>query len=133
VHSAGSPRSPWQSYLLSRGRDLLAQCPALVHLNLWSNGIGTADTGSFAGVLTQCSSLTRLHLEYNTDSHRICREREAPSFVTWSSLWSSFVGSLYCFLFAICLPDRQNETATSGTHTARWPDFHFYFELKKSL
>ena len=29
--------------------------------------------------------------------------REASIFVTWSSLWSSFIGSLYCLLHTICL------------------------------
>jgi hypothetical protein len=47
--------------------------------------------------------------------HRRCREREASSFVVWSSLWSSFIGAFNVLLarqVAICLEDRQQETET---------------------
>jgi hypothetical protein len=35
--------------------------------------------------------------------HRSCRGREASSFVAWSSLWSSFIGTLHCLLVALGL------------------------------
>ncbi len=38
-----------------------------------------------------------------------CRGREASSFVAWSSLWTSFIGTLHCFLVAISLAARQQE------------------------
>ncbi len=44
--------------------------------------------------------------------HRDCRGREASSFVAWSSLWPSFVGTLHCCLLAICPADRPQERAT---------------------
>jgi Ran GTPase-activating protein (RanGAP) involved in mRNA processing and transport len=44
---------------------LLAQCAALAHLNLRSNGIEAAGAESFAGVLGQCPALALLNLGYN--------------------------------------------------------------------
>jgi len=43
---------------------VLAQCRALVHLDLSENEIGDAGAESFAGVLEQCAALTHL----STDS-----------------------------------------------------------------
>ena len=45
---------------------LLAQCPALTHLDLSGNyGFGAAGAESLAGVLGQCTALTHLNLGYN--------------------------------------------------------------------
>jgi hypothetical protein len=41
---------------------VLAQCPALVHLDLSGNKIDDAGTESFAGVLGQCTALAHLNL-----------------------------------------------------------------------
>jgi hypothetical protein len=41
---------------------VLAQCRALVHLDLSENQIGTDGAGSFAGVLAQCPALAHLNL-----------------------------------------------------------------------
>ena len=83
------------------------------------------------GVLTQCRAL--VHLDFSVQSHRRCRGREASSFVAWSSLLSSFIGTLHCLLVAICLADRQPERATVCTHTAWQPSaLHFGLHPKKS-
>jgi hypothetical protein len=55
---------------------------------------------------------------YQRESDWRRRDREASSFVAWSSLWPCFVGTLHCLLLAICLADRQQERATYCTHTA---------------
>jgi hypothetical protein len=44
---------------------VLAQCPALAHLNLCDNSIGNAGAGSLAGVLAQCAALAHLDLRHN--------------------------------------------------------------------
>ena len=44
---------------------VLAQCPALAHLNLWNNRIGEAGAESLAGVLVQCEALAHLNLSDN--------------------------------------------------------------------
>lgn len=44
---------------------LLAQCRALVHLDLSGNGIKAAGAESFAGVLGQCAALAHLELSSN--------------------------------------------------------------------
>ena len=44
---------------------VLAQCPALAHLDLSSNDIGTAGAESLAGVLAQCRALAYLKLAWN--------------------------------------------------------------------
>ena len=43
---------------------VLAQCPALVHLNLSSNDIGAAGAGTLAGVLGQWRALAHLDLSW---------------------------------------------------------------------
>jgi hypothetical protein len=37
--------------------------------------------------------------------------------MAWSSLWTSFIGTLHCLLVAFCLAYRQQETAACYTHT----------------
>jgi Ran GTPase-activating protein (RanGAP) involved in mRNA processing and transport len=44
---------------------LLAQCPALAHLNLSGNEIGPAGAGRLAGLLTQCAALAQIDLRAN--------------------------------------------------------------------
>ena len=44
---------------------VVAQCPALAHLDLNSNDIGTAGAQSLAGVLAQCPALAYLKLAWN--------------------------------------------------------------------
>jgi hypothetical protein len=44
---------------------VLAQCPALAHLDLRGNKIGTAGAERLAGVLTQCTALAHLDLSGN--------------------------------------------------------------------
>jgi hypothetical protein len=44
---------------------VLAQCAALAHLNLFDNKIGDAGAGSLAGVLAQCPAVTHLNLSGN--------------------------------------------------------------------
>ena len=44
---------------------VLAQCPALAHLNLSHNEIGANGAGRLAGVLTQCRALAHLNLSGN--------------------------------------------------------------------
>ena len=45
---------------------VLAQCPALAHLDLSHNSnVGAAGAESFAGVLGQCTALTHLNLSLN--------------------------------------------------------------------
>ena len=44
---------------------VLAQCRALVHLNLRENDIGPDGAESLAGVLGQCTALAHLDLRYN--------------------------------------------------------------------
>jgi hypothetical protein len=44
---------------------VLAQCPALAHLDLGYNQIGNEGAGSIAGVLSQCPLLSHLHLWCN--------------------------------------------------------------------
>ena len=63
-----------------------------------------------------CKTLPRL-LQSHCQWNRSCRGREASSFVAWSSLWTSFIGALHCFLFVICLADRQQERVTYCTNT----------------
>jgi hypothetical protein len=75
---------------------VLGQCEVLAHLNLYNNDIGAAGVESFAGVLAHCPALARLNLSLND-----IRTAGAESLVVWSSLWSSFVGTLHCLLFAI--------------------------------
>jgi hypothetical protein len=43
----------------------LGQCRELVHLNLWNNHLGPAGTETLAGVLAQCPALAHLDLGYN--------------------------------------------------------------------
>jgi hypothetical protein len=45
---------------------VLAQCPALVYLDLSDNGIGPDGAESLAGVLAQCRALAHLHLRFNS-------------------------------------------------------------------
>ena len=47
---------------------MLAQCPALVHLDLKSNDISNEGAATLAGVLGRCSALTHLNLESNPTS-----------------------------------------------------------------
>jgi Ran GTPase-activating protein (RanGAP) involved in mRNA processing and transport len=44
---------------------VLAQCTALAHLNLRSNGIGAGGAEKLAGVLGQCTALAHLNLYGN--------------------------------------------------------------------
>jgi hypothetical protein len=127
---------------------VLAQCPALAHLDL-SNDIRAAGAESLAGVLGQCAALAHRNLcglgsahrwltsisatirsampgqgvsqecwssaqrcltsislaMAQSQWHRNCLGRKASSFVAWSSLWSSVVGTLPYLLVAICLAD----------------------------
>ena len=62
------PRAEW----LAGG--VLAQCRALVHLDLSENQIGTDGASCFAGVLAQCPALAHLELWYN-DIGTVGRER----------------------------------------------------------
>jgi Ran GTPase-activating protein (RanGAP) involved in mRNA processing and transport len=49
-------------------KEVLAQCPALVHLDLKSNDISNAGAATLAGVFGQCSALTHLNLKSNPTS-----------------------------------------------------------------
>jgi hypothetical protein len=90
---------------------VLAQCPALAHLNLRFNNIRAAGAESPAGVMEQCSTLAHLDLNINQIKSftevvaqcralthlrslrqwdRSCRGMEASSFVSWSVLWSLY-------------------------------------------
>ncbi len=76
-NSCPSSSSTWQrkrrSNAVTRKEDAgvesfagaLAQCPALAHLDLSSNGFGDAGTEILAGVLEQCGALVHLHLRDN--------------------------------------------------------------------
>jgi Ran GTPase-activating protein (RanGAP) involved in mRNA processing and transport len=44
---------------------VMAQCPALAHLDLYGNDIGDAGAESLAGVLAQCPALAHLNLGDN--------------------------------------------------------------------
>ena len=44
---------------------VLAQCPALIHLNLGGNKVGAEGAEKLAGVLAQCTALAHLDLSYN--------------------------------------------------------------------
>jgi Ran GTPase-activating protein (RanGAP) involved in mRNA processing and transport len=44
---------------------VLAHCPALAHLNLSGNSFGAAGAERLAGVLAQCTALVHLNLNYN--------------------------------------------------------------------
>ena len=44
---------------------VLGQCSALTHLNLGDNSIGVLGTGRLAGVLAKCASLSHLDLSQN--------------------------------------------------------------------
>jgi anti-sigma factor RsiW len=78
--------------------EVLAQCPALAHLDLSSNyNFGAAGAERLAGVLGAGAPQSQLRLD------RSSRSREASSFVAWSSLRPSFVCStLHCLLVALC-------------------------------
>jgi hypothetical protein len=75
---------------------------ALSPLNLCGNQVGDAGAESFAGVLGQCTAWAQWQWYRSCRWHRFFREREAWAFVAWSSLWSSFIGTLHCLLFDIC-------------------------------
>ena len=64
---------------------VLAQCPALAHLDLSGNSdFGAAESERLAGVLGQCRELVHLNLSGQWNRH--CRGSEASSFVEWPSL-----------------------------------------------
>ena len=76
---------------------VLIQCPALNELNLHNSGIGSDGARRLVGGLVQCRALA--HLDLSCQFQRHCRERETSRFMTWSSHWSCFIGTLYCLLF----------------------------------
>jgi hypothetical protein len=59
------PRCGMKGQAAARLAGVLAQCPALAHLNLCNNQIGAAETDILAGVLGQCAALAHLNLEGN--------------------------------------------------------------------
>jgi Ran GTPase-activating protein (RanGAP) involved in mRNA processing and transport len=60
VPSAGSTQSGVECLA-----GVLAQCPALAHLDLRGNWIGAGGAERLAGVLGQCTALTHLNLSLN--------------------------------------------------------------------
>ena len=68
VPGAGAPQSQQQYNSSRRGREasgVLAQCPALAHLNLWNTDIRANGAARLAGVLAQCAALAHLNLGCN--------------------------------------------------------------------
>jgi Ran GTPase-activating protein (RanGAP) involved in mRNA processing and transport len=59
------PRCEMTGQEAERLAGVLAQCPALAHLNLHLNGIGAAGAERLAGVLGQCTALAHLDLSGN--------------------------------------------------------------------
>jgi hypothetical protein len=59
------PRCDMEGQNAERLAGVLAQCPALAHLDLSSNSIGSAGAERLAGVLGQCASLAHLNLSDN--------------------------------------------------------------------
>jgi Ran GTPase-activating protein (RanGAP) involved in mRNA processing and transport len=48
--------------------EVLAQCPALAHLDLSGNEIEDEGAENFAGMLAQCTALAHLNLEDNASA-----------------------------------------------------------------